>query len=407
VTRPAILGGTPAFPQKLPFARPFLPPLEKVLGRVTGSYDDGQLTNGRVVQEFEELAAERLGVPHAVAVSSCTAGLMLVAQALFTDGDARRRQPADPPPVLVPSFTFTASAHAIVWNGLRPVFAECDPASQQVDVHDVAARLDGAHGIVATHVFGAPCPATELVELGRDRGVPVVFDAAHAFGARLDGRSVASVGDASVFSLSPTKLVVAGEGGLVTTRHAGLADRLRIGRDYGNPPGSYNTRFVGLNARMSEFHAALALESLALLDDHLSARAAIAARYREGLASVPGIEPQQVPPTDTSTYKDFSVLIDPDTFGVPRDVLVEALAADGIDTRNYFDPPVHRQAAYADLATGPLPVTEDVSARITSLPMFAALSRDDVDQVLSSVALIHEHADEIREHSTSQATTGT
>jgi dTDP-4-amino-4,6-dideoxygalactose transaminase len=223
----------------------------------------------------------------------------------------------------------------------------------------------------------------------------VVFDAAHAFGARHQGDPVGDLGDASVFSLSPTKLVVAGEGGLVTTPHDDLAERIRIGRDYGNPRGEYDTRFVGLNARMSELHAALALESLALLDDHLRLRSALAAEYTRGLSGIPGIVPQAIPAGDTSTYKDYSVVVDPDVFGTSRDTLVRALAAEAIDTRNYFTPPVHLQQAYAYLGRASLPVTEDVSGRITSLPMFARLTSADVNRVVEAIASIHEHADEI------------
>jgi dTDP-4-amino-4,6-dideoxygalactose transaminase len=354
------------------------------MARVATSYEMGVLTNGPVVREFEELAAECLGAPYAVAVSSCTAGLMLVAQALFPNG-----------PVLLPSFTFTASAHGLAWNGQRPLFAECHPATLQLDVMDARARLGPAGGILATHVFGAPCPAKALEELGRARRVPVVFDAAHAFGARHHGRRIGSFGDASVFSLTPTKPVAAGEGGVVTTRHADLAERLRIGRDYGNAAGDYDTLFVGLNARMSEFHAAMAIESMAMLGEHIEVRTAVAARYRRGLAALPGIEPQEVLASDTSTYKDFSVLVEPPRFGMSRNVLVRALAAEGIDTRNYFDPPVHRQRAYLHLNTARLPVTEDVAGRVVSLPIFARMPEDAVDRVVETLITLHHHADEI------------
>ena len=385
---PAILDGRPAFPDGLPFARPYTPPLERVVARLAPSYERGELTNGRVVRALEEQAAERLGVAHVVAVSSCTAGLMLSIQALCPEG-----------PVLLPSFTFSASGHAVVWNGNQPLFAECDPQSFQLDLDDAAARLDDAAAILATHVFGAPCPAAAVAELGRSRGLPVVFDAAHGFGALHQGRPIGSFGDAEVFSLSPTKTVVAGEGGLVATSRPELAERLRVGRDYGNP-GDYDTRFVGLNARMSELHASVAIESLLLLDEQLELRTAVARRYCAGLADVPGIGTQAVASGDTSTYKDFCVIVDPAGFGLTRDLLVRALAAEGIDTRNYFDPPVHRQQAYADLKPQPLPVTEDVSARVTSLPMFARIPLDAADQVVECVRSLHQHAEEVTQRLT-------
>lgn len=351
--------------------------------RLVPSYESGQLTNGRLVRALEEQAAERLGVPHAVAVSSCTSGLMLVLQALAPDG-----------PVLLPSFTFSASGHAAVWNGHRPLFVECDPRSFQLDLAAAEARAGEAATILATHVFGAPCPATAIEKLGASRGLPTVFDAAHAFGALHHGHPIGAFGDAEVFSLSPTKPVVAGEGGLVATRSGELAEHLRVGRDYGNP-GDYDTRFVGLNARMSEFHAAMALESLALLDDQLRLRAAAAERYCAGLAGLPGIATQQIAPDDTSTYKDFTITVDAEAFGLSRDGVVRALAADGVDTRNYFDPPVHRQQAYAGLWTGVLPVTDDVCRRVVSLPMFARLALTDVDRVVECLHTLHHHAEEV------------
>ena len=244
---PAVAGGKPAFPDLLPFVRPTVPDLERVVARFAPSYERGMLTNGPLVREFEEQAATRLGVPHVVAVSSCTAGLMLVLRVLAPRG-----------PVVVPSFTFSASAHAIAWNGLEPRFVECDPASFQVDPASVVSRLDGAGAVLATHVFGAPCEVEALEGLAAGAGIPVFFDAAHAFGALRDGRAIGGFGAAEVFSLSPTKVVVAGEGGVVATRDGSLAEALRIGRDYGNP-GDYDTQFVGLNARMSELHAAIFL----------------------------------------------------------------------------------------------------------------------------------------------------
>ena len=383
MTRPAILGGSPAFPNPLPFARPAAPPLEKVVKRYTPSYEAGRLTNGPLVAELEAAVAEQQGVGHAVAVSSCTTGLMLVLQAIAPDG-----------PVILPSFTFSASAHAIVWNGLRPVFAECDPHSFQLDVADARGRAAGSAGaVLATHVFGAPCRADLVEELGRDLGVRVVFDAAHALGARLGGQAVANYGAAEVFSLSPTKPVVAGEGGLVLTNDPAIAEHVRVGRDYGNP-GDYDTRFVGLNARMSEFHAATALESLVAMEGNLRRRHEQVAIYRKLLDEVPGLHFQHVPDEDVSTYKDLTVSIGED-FGLDRDGLVSALLAEGIETRCYFSPPVHRQTAYERWAGAALPVTDAVAGSVVSLPVFAQLSDTDVEAIAEAVARVQTHGEEI------------
>jgi dTDP-4-amino-4,6-dideoxygalactose transaminase len=296
---------------------------------------------------------------------------------------------------VLPSFTFSASAHAVAWNALEPRFVECNPASFQVDPPSVVGRLEGAGAVLATHVFGAPCDAETLEGITAGAGIPLVFDAAHAFGALRDGRPVGGFGAAEVFSLSPTKVVVAGEGGVVSTRDASLAEALRIGRDYGNP-GDYDTRFVGLNARMSELHAAIALESLSDLDARLTERRRIVDRYRNGLAELPGVAAQQVDPRDRSTYKDFTIAIDEAAFGLSRDAVVKALRADGIDTRNYFSPPIHRQQSYRDVTPFDLPVTDAVSARVVSLPIYASLSDAQVDAVTHALGALHRHADEVR-----------
>ena len=382
----AILGGRPAFPDGLPFARPFTPPLAAVTARLEPSFARGQLTNGRLVAQLEEEAAGRLGVSHVVAVASCTSGLMLALRALVPEGRGE---------VALPSFTFSASAHAVAWNGLAPRFAECDRSSFQLDLDDAGARLEGSAAVLATHVFGAPCRPTDVEALGRRAGIPVVFDAAHAFGASWGGKAVGGFGDAEVFSLSPTKLVVAGEGGLVATDRNDVAAMVRLGRDYGNP-GDYDTRFVGLNARMSELHAALALESLALLDEHLERRRRLAETYRTLLERVDGIAVQMVDAEAVSTYKDFTIAVSEADFGLDREAVVRALAAEGIDTRRYFSPPVHRQQAYAGTAAQ-LPVTDDVAARVLSLPMFAELEPGAVERVCEVLALLHERAEDVRE----------
>jgi dTDP-4-amino-4,6-dideoxygalactose transaminase len=384
VSTPAILGGSPAFGDGLPFFRPAKPPMDKVVARLTPSYESGMLTNGALRRELEEKAAQRLDVPHVVAVSSCTAGLMLVMQALAKRGSE----------VAMPSFTFSATAHAAVWAGAIPRFTECVVDTCQIDVDDAAKRLDKASLLVGTHVFGSPCSPEELEELGRSAGIPVIFDAAHGFGGTRRGKPMGGFGEAEVFSLSPTKVLVAGEGGLVATRSDELAERLHLGVDYGNP-GDYDTQFAGLNARMSELHAAVALCSFEELDEHLAIRRDLAARYRAGFEALPGVRVQTVDADDESTYKDLTVIVDEADFGIDRDTLVQALKAERIDTRPYFWPPVHRQTAYADLDTGELPVTDWVSSRVVSLPLWRDIPAGAVETVVEVIANIHAHADQI------------
>jgi dTDP-4-amino-4,6-dideoxygalactose transaminase len=369
-------GGIVSVPIRVPFVRPPAPDLDRVTEILRGSWDSGALTNGPLVAELERRTAELVQVPHVVAVSSCTTGLMLAVRALAIRGE-----------VLMPSFTFSASAHAVAWNGATPRFAECDPTSFQLDLDDASRRIEGTSAILATHVFGAPSSPKEVEDLARRHGVPVIFDAAHAFGALHAGVPVGGFGDVEVFSLTPTKPLVAGEGGLVATKRDDVADAIRIGRDYANP-GDYNTRFVGLNGRMSEMHAAVALASLEQFASHQARRLEIVERYCKQLAEIPGIRVQSVPASDRSSWKDFTIAVDEAQFGADREGVRGALRQQGIDTRCYFDPPVHEQDAYREAHT-PLPTTERVARQVLSLPVYPSLSDGDVDLIAGTLKAVH------------------
>jgi dTDP-4-amino-4,6-dideoxygalactose transaminase len=371
-TLPAILGGRLLFPDGLPLARPTVADPETVAAAAREIMASGMLTNGPFVRRLEQQAADYLGVRHCVAVSCCTAGLMLVLRASSLSGD-----------VVLPSFTFSASAHAVAWNGLRPVFTDIRPDDLLLDPA-AAARATGlrASAILATHTYGTPCDVDGLGEVARAAGIRLFFDAAHAFGSRRGPAMVGGFGDAEVFSLSPTKVLIAGEGGIIATNDDVLAERCRIGRDYGNP-GDYDTRFVGLNARMSELHAATALASFADLEARIGRRNELAARYRQALADLPGIFFLEVAEGDRSTYKDLTILIEADEFGMDADRAAEALAAEGVQSKRYYAPPVHRQQAYRSLApgNGSLPVTDWAAARVLTLPLWTGMDDEQVDRV--------------------------
>jgi len=361
---PAILGGEPAFPGGLPLVRPRLADPGAVAERIRGVLETGHLTNGPYVRELEERAAAYLGVRHAIAVSSCTSGLLLMLRAADLTGD-----------VVVPSFTFAATAHAVVWNGLRPHFADIDPRTLTLSA-EAARRAIGSRtaAILATHVYGTPCDVEGLREVAGEEGIPLFFDAAHAFGSRRAGTPAGGLGDAEVFSLSPTKVMVAAEGGIVSTDDDELAARVRMGRDYGHP-GDYDCRFVGLNARMSELHAVVALASLEDLDERIDRRNALAELYRKALDGIPGVSFPEVDEGDRSTFKDLTILVDPEVFGLDADQLSEALAAEGAETKRYYSPPVHRMTAYRTYlnGNGHLPRTDLAAARALTLPLWSGM----------------------------------
>ncbi|MFM7270475.1 MAG: DegT/DnrJ/EryC1/StrS family aminotransferase [Actinomycetes bacterium] len=384
----AILGGSPAFADGVPFVRPPAPPLDDVVARLAPTYRQGAMTNGPLVRELEATVAERLGVAHVLAVSSCTTGLMLAVAGLAHLGVIEG-------PVLMPSFTFSAGPHAVAWNGLPVVFAECDPLSFQLDLADAHTRLDGVGAIMATHVFGAPCRPEQVEALGAERGIPVLFDAAHGFGGLRAGRPLGGFGEVEVFSMTPTKPLVAGEGGLVCTDRDALAEYVPLAREYGNP-GDYDTRFIGLNGRLSEMHAAVALASIDRIDEHLVTRRRLAARYAQGILDIPGLRVQAIDEGDESTFKDFTIAVDPAAYGVDRDTLVRVLRAEGVDTRNYFDPPVHRQRSHAQRSPADLPVTDAVARTVVSLPIYPALDEASLDRIVEILAAVPAAADRLR-----------
>lgn len=375
---PAVRGGRPMFPEGLPLARPAVPDPAGVAERIRGVLESGVLTNGPRVAEFEERVADYLGVRHAVAVSSCTAGLMLVLRAADLTGD-----------VVLPSFTFQATAHAVSWNGLRPAFADIDADTLTLSA-GAAARATGMRtsAILATHTYGTPADVDGLAQTATQSGVRLFFDAAHAFGARHGDRRVGGFGDAEVFSLTPTKPLVAGEGGIVATNDDALAGEVRVARDYGKEP-DYDCRIIGLNARMSELHAVVALASLEGIDERVARRNSIAEAYHEMLGGIPGISFPTVREGDLSTYKDLTILVDGPGFGMDAATLGEALAPEGIETRRYYAPPVHRTRAYRAVANGgSLTVTDEAAARVLTLPLWEGMADRHVDRVTEAISRI-------------------
>jgi len=362
----------PLFRERFRFIHPTLPPLEQVVSEYRQVFGQGLITNGGLVAKLEAAICERLGVRHCVAVSSCTSGLMLAMKALGLRGE-----------VILPSFTFFATGHAALWNGLTPVFADCDPETWNIDPRAAEQAITPrTAAIMAVHLYGNPAPVAELEWIAERHGLKLLFDAAHAFGASYQGQPVGRFGDAEVFSLSPTKLLVAGEGGLVCTNDALLAQRIRAGRNYGDL-GSYDPVLLGLNARMTEFNAALALAGLDLVPAKVRQHNQIAALYTAELDGTPGVRFQRIPAGHASTYKDYSVCVDGEAFGMTRDELAAALLAENIETKKYFYPPLHQQALFRALPApaASLPATEAVAESVLSLPVYESLPLGTVRQV--------------------------
>lgn len=383
---PALLGNEPAFASKVNIVQPVLPSFAEMAADTESILASGMVTKGRHLRAFEEAAAEHLGARNAVAVSSCTTGLMLTYKCLGLTGD-----------VVVPSFTFMATVSALIWAGLKPVFADVDFGTTNLDPAAAEKAITpDTTAIVAVHNFGNPADIDALEAVADSHGLRLIFDAAHGFGALYQGKPVGPQGDAHIYSLSPTKLLIAGEGGIVATDNDELAEGIRMGREYGNS-GNYDSAFAGINARMPEFNALMALHSLRKLEAAARRRNEVVSIYHEALGEVPGLNFQEVRPGNRNSYKDFSIVIDPDAFGMSRDDLALALEAENIDTRKYYEPPVHRHTAYATFATNDqlLDNTELLASRSLSLPIWSHMDDETALNICRAIRRIHEFATEV------------
>lgn len=386
----------------IPLVRPDLPAFADLAPGIERIVASGMLTKGSVLEAFEADVRAVTGCRHAVAVSSCTVGLALVLRSL--PAVAQRRQAGCAVPchagtdaggardagrreVIVPSFIFLAAPAAIVWAGLEPVFVEVDPVTYTIDPGAVERAItDRTVAILACHTFGCPCDMAALQTISRRTGVPLIVDAAHGLGTLDHGRQVGDAGLAQVFSLSPTKLVVAGEGGVVVTSCDCLAELVRSGREYGND-GHYGCRLPGLNGRMPEISAHLARASLARLDEVAARRAEAVATYRDELGELPGISFQEIPVTGRSSWKDFTIAIDPAGSGIDRQSLHDSLAAAGIETRAYYSPCCHRMESFAKyLRPGQtLPISERLADTVLALPLGVHVTPDVARSVAKAI----------------------
>jgi dTDP-4-amino-4,6-dideoxygalactose transaminase len=385
--QPALLGNSPIFDTKIHIVKPVLPDFAALSEETKEILDSGMVTKGKHLRAFEEAVAQHLGVKHAIAVSSCTSGLMLTYLGLNLTGD-----------VVVPSFTFMATVSSMIWAGLRPIFADVDAGTTNLDPAAAEAAITPTtSAIVAVHNFGNPADIDALQTIAGRNGLKLIFDAAHGFGALYQNVPVGRQGDANVYSLSPTKLLVAGEGGIVATNNDDLAEKIRIGREYGNN-GSYDSLFAGINARMPEFSALLGLHSLRLLEAAARRRNEIVELYKDKLGRLPGISFQQVRRGNRSSYRELSIFVDPDPFGMTRDDLALALTAENVDTRKYYEPPVHRQTAYSQYApsNNVLPNTEMLSKRSLALPIWSNMDNNVASDICRALQRIHKFAGEVR-----------
>jgi dTDP-4-amino-4,6-dideoxygalactose transaminase len=361
----------------IPVTRPFLPPREEYEALLDGIWDRIWLTNnGPLVHQFEEQVAARLELARPLYVASGTLALQLAMKALGLDGD-----------VVTTPFSYVATTSALVWEGCTPVFADIEPGTFTIDPAAVDAAITGrTSGIVATHVFGTPCDIDALDAIGRVRGIPVLYDAAHSFATTYRGCSVLSYGDASACSLHATKVFHTVEGGLLVTRDEVAREAAERMRNFGHV--DYTTfDGVGINAKASELHAAMGLCNLGHLDELLARRRAIYERYHEGLADL--IEEGRVVPQSGRAEAVPNHSYVPMLFedAGRRERVHEELEARDIHPRRYFSPALHELNYLGPPPS--LPVVEDVAARILCLPTYHDMTDEQVDEIVSVIVAAH------------------
>ena len=363
----------------IPLMRPTLPDIDAVVATLRESYETGRITSARVVELFEEEARRFTGTQYAVAVSSCTAGLMMALSALRLARGAE---------VVVPSFTFAATVEAVVWNGLTPVYVDCLPDTLVMDPAEVVKAL-GPHtcAICPVNVFGLPPDMDPLMAISDRFGIPLIMDSAQGLGASYKGKPAGGFGLCEVFSLSPSKVITAVEGGLATTNDETLARNLKYMRDYGKGPDKEEMIFNGLSARMSELHASVGLLNLREAQSLVDARLRLIQRYTDRISRLKGCRMQEFPADRTSSGNYFSVLIR-ESAAADRDEVMRALTLRNIECKRYFYPPVHVQRAFRDhphRVVGELPNTWAASRASLALPLFAHMTDEQQDRICDTL----------------------
>lgn len=363
-----------------PIVHPTLPEADELLDEMRVILASGRVTTGGQVAAFESEARARTGAGHAIAVSSGTSGLMLLLRAL---GLPRGSE------VITPSFTFAATAHALLWNGLKPVFCDSEPESFTMDAAKAEDLItERTSAIYPVCIFGVPGDLNAYRDMADRHNISLLFDSAQGLGSTYMGIPLGNFGAGEVFSLSPTKVVTAVEGGVVTTNDGDLADRIRSMRDYGKAPDGEDMHWLGLSARMPEMNALIGRWSLARVDKWIAARETIVTRYKERLGELPGISFQRVPEQVVSSRNYVVILLDPQASPVSRDDLHVWLKQEGIQTKRYFYPALHDQKLYSKLDPGcavRLPVAGQISATSLALPMYSHMSLDIVEEICDRI----------------------
>jgi dTDP-4-amino-4,6-dideoxygalactose transaminase len=372
----AINGAPPAFDEPLHVGRPNIGSREGFMRRVGDIFDSRWLTNnGPMVQELESRIAAHLGVRHCVAMCNGTVALEIAIRALELKGE-----------VILPSYTFIATAHALHWQEITPVFADIDPVTHNLDPAAVRRMITpSTSGVIGVHLWGRPAPHGELQSIADEHGLKLMYDAAHAFGCSHNGTMIGNFGECEVLSFHATKFFNTFEGGAVVTNNDVLAEKMRLMRNFGFA-GLDNVIHPGTNGKMTEITAAMGLTNLDAIDTTIEANRRNYHAYRQAMAAIPGLKLLTYDEGERNNYQ-YIVLEVGNELPASRDEVVTALHAENILARKYFWPGCHRMKPYRDLfpqAGMMLPNTEAVARRVVVLPTGTTLP----DQAVESIAAV-------------------
>lgn len=383
----AIMGGPPEFDKPLLVGRPNLGDQEQFFDRMKRIFSSRELSNnGPFVREFEERVARLTGVRNCIATCNATLGLELTVRALGMTGS-----------VIVPSFTFIATAHVLERNGVTPLFCDVDPDTHIVDPDAIEALIrPDTSGILGVHLWGTACPVDTLEALAKKHGLRLLFDAAHAFGSTYQRKMVGGFGDAEVFSFHATKAINCFEGGAIVTNDDLLAARLREMINFGIAADARVAR-LGINAKMSEPCAAMGITSLEAMSEIFAHNRSNHLAYRAGLEGIAGLRVLGCPDGEDSAFQFAVVEVDADSYGWTRDALVHLLELENVMARRYFSPGCHRCEPYCsrpDAPTFALPITDQISSKVLCLPTGTSVSPEDIARICRIMALAASTAPE-------------
>jgi len=385
----AIFGGTPAFVEQLHVGRPNIGNRELLLGRINDVLDKRWLTNGGpYVDELEKRIADFIGANHCIATCNGTMALEIAIRAVGMTGE-----------VIVPAFTFVATAHALQWQGINPVFCDIDPKSHNIDPDRIEGLITRrTSGIIGVHLWGRPCKVEKLASIAKEHRLKLLFDAAHAFGCSHQGHMIGNFGNAEVFSFHATKSFNTFEGGAVVTNDDELAEKIRLMKNFGFA-GYDHVICIGINGKMDEISAAMGLNGLESYDNFVTSNYRNYICYKNGLVELPGVQLITYDENEKCNFHYIVLEIDQEVAGITRDQLLSILHAENVLARRYFFPGCHRMEPYLSKfpnAGQLLEETEELTRRVLTLPTGTAIGPSEIHVICQIIRVSIIHAVEVK-----------